>query len=91
MDNMNDDIFESTKKAIINFENIKECLHGINEVLKINLSHENIYFQMGQDNIETLYQNLLELMLNELGTIEFMKRLKNAEIDLDLPLDNLLK
>jgi hypothetical protein len=46
---------------------------------------------MGQDNMEALYQNLLELMINELGTIEFMKRLKNAEIDLDLPLDNVLK
>ena len=91
MDNMNDDVFESTKKAIINFENIKECIQGFWEILKINLSHENIYFQMGQDNIEALYQNLLELMINDLGTIEFMKRLKNAEIDLDLPLDSVLK
>jgi len=86
-----DGVFESTKQAITNFENIKDCLKGIYEVLKINLSHENIYFQIGQDNMEALYQNLLELMINELGTIEFMKKLKNAEIDLDLPLDNLLR
>ncbi len=86
-----DDVFELTKKSITNFENIKECIQGLYEVLKINLSHENIYFQVGQDNLEALYQNLLELMINELGTIEFMKRLKNAEIDLDLPLDNVLK
>ena len=90
MENM-DGVFESTKQAITNFENIKDCLKGIYEVLKINLSHENIYFQIGQDNMEALYQNLLELMINELGTIEFMKKLKNAEIDLDLPLDNLLR
>jgi hypothetical protein len=44
---------------------------------------------MGQDNIEALYENLLELMVNELGTIEFMKKLKTAEVDLDLPLGNL--
>ncbi len=86
-----DDVFELTKKSITNFENIKECIQGLYEVLKINLSHENIYFQVGQDNLEALYQNLLELMINELGTIEFMKRLKNAEIDLDLPLDSVLK
>ncbi len=86
-----DDVFELTKQSLTNFENIKECIQGIYEVLKINLSHENIYFQMGQDNMEALYQNLLELMINELGTIEFMKKLKNAEIDLDLPLDNLLR
>jgi len=90
MENM-DDLFELTKQSLTNFENIKECIQGIYEILKINLSHENIYFQMGQDNMEALYQNLLELMINELGTIEFMKRLRNAEIDLDLPLDNVLK
>jgi hypothetical protein len=90
MNNM-DDVFEFTKQSLTNFENIKECIQGIYEVLKINLSHENIYFQIGQDNLEALYQNLLELMVNDLGTIEFMKKLKNAEIDLDLPLDNLLR
>ena len=86
-----DDVFELTKQSLTNFENIKECIQGIYEVLKINLSHENIYFQIGQDNMEALYQNLLELMVNNVGTIEFMKKLKNAEIDLDLPLDNLLR
>jgi len=90
MNNM-DNVFEFTKQSLTNFENIKECIQGIYEVLKINLSHENIYFQVGQDNLEALYQNLLELMVNDLGTIEFMKKLKNAEIDLDLPLDNLLR
>ena len=86
-----DEVFESTKQAITNFENIKECIQGIYEVLKINLSQESIYFQIGQDNMEALYQNLLELMINELGTIEFMRLLKNAEIDLDLPLDSTLR
>jgi hypothetical protein len=90
MNNM-DDVFELTKQSLTNFENIKECIQGIYEVLKINLSHENIYFQIGQDNMEALYQNLLELMVNNVGTIEFMKKLKNAEVDLDLPLDNLLR
>jgi len=82
---------ESTKKALNNFENIKECIQGLYEILKITLPSENMYFNMGQDNIEALYENLLELMVNELGTIEFMKKLKSAEVDLDLPLDNLLK
>lgn len=86
-----DDVFELTKQSLINFENIKECIQGIYQVLKINLSCENIYFQIGQGNMEALYQNLLELMINDVGTIEFMKKLKNAEIDLDLPLDNLIK
>lgn len=86
-----DFIYKSTKKAIINFEKIKECIQGLYEVLKIALPSEDVYFQIGQDNIEHLYENLLALMLNEIGTVEFMKKLRGAEIDLDLLLDNLIK
>jgi hypothetical protein len=81
--------YKATKKAIINFENIKDCIRGLYEVLKITLPSEDIYLKIGQDNIEHLYENLLELMVNEIGTVEFMKKLKSAEVDLDLPLDNL--
>ena len=84
-----DVVYESTKKALNNFENIKECIQGLYEILKITLPSENMYFNMGQDNVEALYENLLELMINDLGTIELMKMLKGAEIDFDLPLDNL--
>ena len=84
-------IYKSTKKSILNFEKIKECIQGLYEVLRINFSSEDIYFKIGQDNIENLYENLLELMVNETGTVEFMKKLKSAEVDLDLPLDNLYK
>ena len=86
-----DVVYELTKKSLNNFENIKECIQGLYDILKITLPSENMYFNMGQDNIEALYENLLELMINDLGTIEFMKKFKRAEIDLDLPLDNLLK
>lgn len=86
-----DIIFESTKKALINFENIKECIQGLYEILKIVLPNNNIYFQMGQDNIKFLYQNFIELMINELGTKEFMKKIKSAEVDLDMPLENIFK
>ena len=84
-----DIVYESTKKALINFENIKDCIRGLYEILKITLTSDDIYFNMGQDNIENLYENILELMVNEVGTVEFMKKLKSAEVDLDLPLDSL--
>lgn len=83
-----DIIFESTKKSLINFENIKESIQGLYDILKIILPSDDIYFQMGQDNIKSLYRNFIELMINELGTTEVMKKVKNAEIDLDISLEN---
>ena len=78
-----------TKKSFNNVEKIKECIQVLYHILTITLPSEDIYFEIGQDNIEHLYENLLELMVNEIGTVEFMKKLKSAEVDLDLPLDNL--
>lgn len=74
-----------TKQAIHNFENMKKSIQGLYEILHITLSSDNIYFKMGEDNIEALYGNFLELMFNILGTNELMKKLQNSEINLDLP------
>jgi len=85
----NNKILIPTEQALLNFENMKKCIQGLYEILKITLSQKNIYFQLGQDNIEALYQNFLELMLNVIGTNEFMKKVQSSEIDLDLLLDNI--
>ncbi|MHA1671859.1 MAG: hypothetical protein ACTSV5_14995 [Promethearchaeota archaeon] len=77
-----------TKQAINNFHNIKECLKGLNEILKISIPSNSIYRKIGQDNIEALYQNFLELMANETGAQEFIAKIKRSEIDLDIPLEN---
>jgi len=85
MQNKNTPI-ELTKQAIYNFHNIKECLKGLNEILKISIPSNSIYRKIGQDNIEALYQNFLELMANETGAQEFIAKIKRSEIDLDIPL-----
>jgi hypothetical protein len=84
----NDKLLSSTNHAIRNFENMKKCIEGLFEILNITLSSDNIYFKMGEDNIEALYGNFLELMFNILGTNELMKKLQNSEINLDIPSDN---
>lgn len=84
----NDKLLSSTNHAIRNFENMKKCIEGLFEILHITLSSDNIYFKMGEDNIEALYENFLELMFNIIGTNELMKKMQNSEINLDLPSDN---
>jgi len=89
--NNKESIFESVKKALKNFENIKKCIQGLYEILKITIPPDNIYFQIGQDNIEALYQNFIELMINESGTKQFLEKLKRSGVDLDISLDSLSK
>jgi len=76
-----------TEKALKNFDNIKEAIKGIYEILKISLPEKDFYLKVGVDNITALYQNILELASNESGLREIMKRLENSEIELDIPLD----
>ena len=82
-----DIIIESTQRAIMNFQNIKDCIQGLYEILNISQSDKNLFFKLGMDNIEALYENLLELVVNETGMVEFTKKVKRSEIDLDIPLD----
>ena len=82
-------LFKATKKAIYNFEKIKQGLQGIYEILKMTYSDENVYYILAQDNIRAVYGSILELMTNEDGTKELIEKINRAEIDLDIRLDNL--
>ena len=76
-------------KEAKNLENIKKSVQGLYEILNINFSDEDIYFKLGQDNLLALYENLLELILNEYGLRKLVKKIKDSEFDLDICLDNL--
>ena len=77
---------DTTDKAIKNFESIKEALKGIYEILNINISEKDIYFKLASDNIIALYHNFLEIMMNDNGAKVIKKKLKNSELEADIPL-----
>ena len=79
-------------KAEENFDNIKEAIKGLYEVLHITLAgkEEDIYYEIGKDNIKALYKNLIELLLNDYGLRKIIKKIKNSDIDLDIVLNELL-
>jgi hypothetical protein len=76
-----------SNKADLSFENLKKSLQGLHEILRITLDADDIYYKMGLDNIIGVYQNFLEMMLNDYGARQFMRKLRNSEIDIDIPLD----
>jgi hypothetical protein len=79
-------IEDSNEKAIGNFENIRESLKGLYEILMINFSENDIYFKIASDNLVALYQNFLELTLSENGPKIIKRKLRNCELELDIPL-----
>ncbi|MEJ2276398.1 MAG: hypothetical protein P8Y70_01420 [Candidatus Lokiarchaeota archaeon] len=78
------------KQAEKNFKNIQESLKGLYEILEINFSENDFYLKAGEENLTGLYKNLLELFLNEYGLRRLIKKIKDSELDIDIPLENLL-
>ncbi|MFX1315559.1 MAG: hypothetical protein ACFE9T_06810 [Promethearchaeota archaeon] len=86
MENMNF-VVNLQSKADKNFENIKESIKGLYQILKISCD-DDTFCKMGLDNLEACYSNLIELLLNDYGTRQLMKKLKNSEICLDINLED---
>jgi hypothetical protein len=84
--NFTNDMIE---KAEQNFTNIKESIKGLYEILNINFSENDFYNQIGQDNLIALYQNLIELLLNEYGLRKIIKKLGNSELTINIPLKDI--
>ncbi len=75
------------EKAVEKFENIKESIKGLYEILKIMSPNDNdIYFKLAQDNIIVLYHNLFGLISNENDIKQIAKKLKSSELKSDIPL-----
>jgi len=82
----------ATEKAEKSFTNIQESIKGLYEILSIKLedADDNFYFEAGEDNLMGLYQNLVELLTNEYGLRQLIKKIKTSKIDLNITLNERL-
>jgi len=76
-----------THKAEENFTVIKKSIKGIHEVLKLVLNENHFFYKIAMDNLLGLYDNFLQLMMNEYGANHFIRELRNSKIDIDISLD----
>ncbi len=84
------DSIRSKKKALKNFENIKDAVKGLYEILELSLNEHDFYYKAGKDNITAIYKNLIELLLNEYGLRQLLKKIQNSEVDLNIVLNEYL-
>ena len=70
-----------------NYVNIKESIKGIHEVLKLILNERDALYKVGMDNLLGLYDNFLQIMMNEYGANALIKKIMHSRIDIDISLD----
>ncbi|MBY9004260.1 MAG: hypothetical protein KGD73_09840 [Candidatus Lokiarchaeota archaeon] len=80
---------KAEEKALENFKNIQKSIKGIFDVLNLSVS-EDLYFNAGKENIEGLYRNFLELMMNDAGLRKVAKKIQNSEVEVSITLDEYL-
>ncbi|MHA1688517.1 MAG: hypothetical protein ACTSUN_04150 [Promethearchaeota archaeon] len=78
---------DRTEKAENNFKNIKESIKGLYEILNLTLNKDDLYHELAMENLTGLYQNLVEMLLNDYGLRKLIEKLHDQEIDLDIKLE----
>ncbi|MFX1338131.1 MAG: hypothetical protein ACFFDK_05950 [Promethearchaeota archaeon] len=63
------------------YDNIRECISGLTEILNINFQENNIYRQMGIDNLKNLHDNVIDLLKHICSPREVRIRLREIEYD----------
>ena len=86
-----------TEDATKNFENIKKSVKGLYEVISImrdtysEAEEDDIYFDSAIDNVLGLYENFLGLMTNDYGMRQLMKKLRNSDLEIDIPVEDFIE
>jgi hypothetical protein len=66
---------------------IRESLTGLKEILDICFFERNIYKQLGMDNIESIHDNIIELLKHTYSPREVRIKMREIEYD-DLEAQN---
>ena len=64
-----------------NYKAIRECLTGLSDVLNINFNENDIFRQIGMDNLKALHKNVLAVLKKTTTPRQVRIRLRNIEFD----------
>jgi len=64
-----------------NYENIRESLKGIDEILKINFLENNLYYKLAMDNLKAVHENVLNLLKHTYSPREVRIKLREIEYE----------
>ena len=70
-----DDIFDNY------YANIQESLEGLEEILRISFLERNIYYQLAQDNLKAINENIIDLLKHIYSPREVRMKLREIKYD----------
>ena len=63
------------------YNDIRECISGLNEILNINFQENDIYRQVGMDNLKALHDNIVNILKNTSAPREVRIKLREIEFN----------
>ena len=63
------------------YNNIRECISGLSEILKINFQENDIYRQVGMDNLKAMHDNIVNILKQTSAPREVRIKLREIEFD----------
>lgn len=82
MTTINDE--KSIENAMKFYENIKESLQGLSDILNITLRENDFYRQAGNDNLKALNDNVLDLLKQCFTPREVRMKVREIEFERSL-------
>jgi len=72
---------EKLEDAMEYYKNVRECLTGLYNIIKLNLPEKDIFHQVGMDNLMNLNNNVLEILRSSFSPREVRMRVREIEFD----------
>lgn len=74
VENNNDNVFE-------HYKNVRTSLSGLLEILKINLTEKDFYYQAGIDNLKAIHESVIKLLNENLNPRQVRMKIREIKFD----------
>ena len=67
--------------AMKSYENVRESLTGLYEIININFNKKDFFYKAAIDNLKALNENIIEILKHSNNPREVRMRLRELEFD----------
>ena len=69
-------------KAWEYYEKIRDALTGLNDILEMSMSSDNIFYQLALDNLENLKETIIDMLKQDYNPKEIQLKLRDLEFNM---------